>query len=358
VAVAHRETTTLDGRHRVRRPSALSDERDSVPDPRAPVATLTPHAVMALQRTAGNAAVVSLLARQQAIGPARTPAVAQRVLSGTDPLVDLGRPMARGLLYGTSSTRSKTLGRLGIQDNVRNMDRYRTIDVYNREAGINAVMDGGAATAIFLIREALDASAAAWRTRLTGADANIGTNVDLQAWIAHLKAKKDWHGLRDLAGSTAGSPGAKRVQDTRFGKNLMNKAHTKSTAITPDRISKWLRNSRTYASAQNDLPRKFPTPAEVADLNKWIYSAFFRRTSKAGIDFTIGRGETVHFNISGAPGWNPSMGLAAMKMKKGGLKKVQSDYGRLITASEYKHVKKGIKAKTFPKNQVNFYDEF
>ena len=53
---------------------------------------------------------------------------------------------------------------------------------------------------------------------------------------------------------------------------------------------------------------------QTADLQKWIYSAFFRRTSKLGIDFTTSRGHTVHFNISGPGGfvYTPDTGFTGV----------------------------------------------
>lgn len=347
--MGERYVPPIEDRHSARRRPPLPEER-ALPDPRAAlVSGLAPRALMALQRTAGNAAVVGVLAPQQVV------VQRAKVKSGKDPLKDLVRPEARGLLYGTSTTRKETSKRLAQQDLQQNLTRYRTIDAYNLDTGINDVMSN-AATGIFRVREALKvADIADWSARFNAADAGLQHDDDLKAWIAYLKGRKEWIGLYDLGGSGAAARG--RMGGTRFGKNLKDLAHAQGTALTPGMISRWLRKSRTAATADADLVRIFDAN-QIVDLNKWVYSAFFRRTSKLGIDFTTSRGHTVHFNVSGAPKWDPSQPLSKMKMKKGGLKKINADYGRLITSSEYRHAKKKIKEGTIPKKRVNFYDEY
>lgn len=309
----------------------------------------THHAVLAMQRTAGNRAVTALLAPR--------PVVVQRgkVKTGKDPLKDLARPEARGLLYGTSTARKETSKRLAQQDLAKGLTHRRTIDAYNADAGINAAMSQ-AAKGIIIVREALETnSLAAWSTHLPTADPGLQADDDLKAWIAYLKNHKDWVGLYDLGGGGPSAMG--RMRGTRFGKNLRDAAHAANTTLTPGHISDWLRSKRTAATVDADLAKMF-SASQIRDLNKWVYSAFFRRTSKLGIDFTVSRGHMIHFNRSGAPGWDPSQPIEDMKMKRGGLKKVHADFGRLITSSEYRHAKKGIKEGTIPKKKVNFYDEY
>ncbi|QDO89576.1 hypothetical protein FNH13_15575 [Ornithinimicrobium ciconiae] len=343
-----RHNPSLEDQQNLRHRPPLTDE-PVTPHPRvAPTSGLTPGALMALQRTAGNAAAVGVLARQQAV------VQRSKVKSGKDPLKDLDRADARGLLYGTSTARKETSKRLAVQDQGRNHAR-RTIDAYNADAGINQAMNP-AATGIFHVREALEVDDIAdWSSKFTQADPGLQHDDDLKAWIAYLKGRKDWIGLYDLGGE--GPDAMDRMRGTRFGKNLKDAEHAKSTPLTPSRISGWLRGKRKAATADADLKTMFTTE-QIPDLNKWIYSAFFRRTSKLGIDFTASRGHTIHFNVSGAPKWDPSKPLSEMKMKKGGLKNIYSDYGRLITSSEYRHIKKRIKSGDISKKSVNFYDEF
>ena len=74
-----------------------------------------------------------------------------------DPLADLGRPEARGLIYGISTARNTTSQRLGQQDAALGLDESRTIDAYNQALAINAAFGSGkpSATGIFRLRAAL-----------------------------------------------------------------------------------------------------------------------------------------------------------------------------------------------------------
>jgi hypothetical protein len=79
-----------------------------------------------------------------------------------------------------------------------------------------------------------------------------------------------------------------------------------------------------------------------------------------GIDFTTGRGETIHFNTAADRKWNPSKG-GTPTMRPGDLGRItgsKAKYGRMITTSEYRHATKQIASGNIPANQVNFYDEF
>jgi hypothetical protein len=91
----------------------------------------------------------------------------------------------------------------------------------------------------------------------------------------------------------------------------------------------------------------------------WIRKAFWRRTSKLGIDFTVERGHTIHMNTAADGKFNPETMLPSqMNERPNELKKVELPYGRLITTSEYRHLKKRIKRGTILAARVNFYSEY
>jgi hypothetical protein len=83
---------------------------------------------------------------------------------------------------------------------------------------------------------------------------------------------------------------------------------------------------------------------EQEDLGKRMFSAFFRRTSKLGITFTVARGHTIHMNIAADPSYDPSHAKLP-DMKVGGLDLIEhmdpeQGNGRAITLSEYRHARK------------------
>lgn len=157
--------------------------------------------------------------------------------SGKDPLKDLAT--SSGLVYGMSTTRKETSKRLNLQDNLQGTTRYRTIDAYNLETGINAVMDGDAAVGIFVVREALEEGnpIAAWSNHFPAANANLQNDADLEAWINELVNRKAHIGLYDLglAGGNAqtSDPVFRMQRKNRFGKNFTGVQQATNTGLTP-----------------------------------------------------------------------------------------------------------------------------
>ena len=295
-----------------------------------------------------------------------------------DPLTEFATAGTKSLLYGMSTTRKKTSLRLDVQDAHLNYVERRTIDAYNRDIGLNAVMDKASdPTVIFLLREALleNDVVGSWRTHFPGAVTNVATDPDLTAWIQALAANRYRISLYDLGlpeGSRADYKAAakrrkkKLTSGHRFEKNFTHRTQYKSTEVTALPSSKsdvnileWLAADQTYAGAQNDAATMDPT--DRADLAKWVRTAFWRRTSKLGIDFTTSRGHTIHFNTAGDRKWSYDKAAKTGVMptlRAGDLAKINDTYGRAITSSEYRHTKKGIKSGSIPGNRVNFYDEF
>jgi hypothetical protein len=315
--------------------------------------SISPAQLLALQRTAGNAATSRLL---------------QRYVVGVDPLVDLKRPEARGLIYGVSPARATTSQRLYFQDVAEGLagQRYRTIDSYNDAAGISQAFSPNtskaAAVGIFRLRAALmeDDPVAKWMTHFPAAPVNPATDPDVALWIEFLEAHWRYVGLYDLGEHSA--DGIARVAAKhRFTKNLMNQTWANETALTPQKIGRWLHQNRTYDQANAAFETTFTGKDEQLHIAKWMYSAFFRRTSKLGINFTLARGETIHLNIAADPTYDPS-NPAFPNMQEEGLLEIQrmdpeQEYGRAITSSEYRHARWLVDQGRTGKGNVNFYSE-
>jgi hypothetical protein len=257
--------------------------------------------------------------------------------------------------YGMTPARLPTSKRLNQHDMLQAGTQYRTIDAYNLAAGVNSAIGAGgraAALGIFKLREALeeDDAVAEWHRHFPeGTDPT--TDPDLREWIAFLEKRWRYVGLYDLGGAAV-----KTGDKHRFTKNLKSQAHAASTTLTADTISSWLDPDRTHAEASQEIDTTF-TAAEIQDIGKWIYSAFFRRTSKLGIDFVVGRGDIIHMNLAADPDWVP--GKTDSVMQERGLEEIQDRdptqaYGRSITSSEYRHAQK-VKANAADK--INFYSE-
>ena len=316
---------------------------------------MTPAQLLYLQRTAGNAAAVRALGRERPAAGRRAARALQRVVTlGDDPVEELKQKGSRGLIYGMSPARLPTSKRLNQYDMLKAETRYRTVDAYNLAAGVNSAIGAGgraAALGIFRLREALDEAdpVAEWHRHFPeGIDPT--TDADLGAWIAFLEKRWRYVGLYDLGEA------AKTQAKHRFTKNLKSDAHAGSTTLTAATISSWLDPDRTYAEASREIDTRF-TAAEIQDIGKWIYSAFFRRTSKLGIDFTVERGHIIHMNLAADPDWVPGKTDSVMQEK--GLEEIQDRdptqaYGRSITSSEYRHA---LKVKATAGDQINFYSE-
>lgn len=316
--------------------------------------SISPTQLLALQRTAGNAATARVLQRLRTLGD--------------DPLDDLRDPAARGLIYGVSPSRATTSKRLYQQDVDEGLTgaRYRTIDAYNDALGISQAFSPNtskaAAVGVFRVRAALREAdpVAQWMTHFPGADKDPQTDPDLAAWVLCLKLHRDYVGLNDLGEDKAG--GVARIgAKHRFTKNLLNQAWAHDTTITPAQIGRWLHGNRTYQQALNRFEVIFADDDERLHIAKWMYSAFFRRTSKLGIDFTVGRGHTIHLNIAADPTYDPS-NPTFPNMRERGLEELQGmdpdqEYGRAITSSEYRHAKWLADEGRLGTGNINFYSE-
>ncbi|MEM7537812.1 MAG: hypothetical protein AAF639_36920 [Chloroflexota bacterium] len=285
----------------------------------------------------------------------------QRDLIGSDPLDSYQtNPDDRSLLYGVANNRSLTKHR--IKKAGLDQDRILTIDDYNRAVGINnAITISGSLSGLYQVRQALN-DPNNWSSYLPHSDQNaINTKPELQAWIRALVRHKDKIGLYDFGARTYRSmfhkyDGVYKIlAKDRLTKNRgTNYEHVD---ITANNINAFLSSAHdSYDSAMASI-RSLNEDQQGA-LSEWIYKAFFRRTSKLGIDFAINDlGATVHFNTAGMV--NP---LTDFKNIAGGLRRnnetVDQSSNRPITISEYRHIQKGFNQHTLNAGQVNFYDEF
>lgn len=302
---------------------------------------------------------------RQAASSARAPAIQRdHHVEGHDPLADFDDDQG-DVLYGLSPYRGVTQGRMDDE----NPDRWaankpKTIDVYNRKAGINALMGAGtSAYGLFKVREALEGDGA-WPLENT-------EDMDqewMQAWIAKLRANSRKIGLYDLGNQT------KTILGTRKGKEKIKKKHRLTKNVDEDkaddldakRINKWLAPGKTYEEARdqvNDWYGDAATGSMCMALNQWIYKAFFRRTSKLGIDFIAGdRGARVHFNTATSMNY---LGLTEeeRRVHRDGVgrksrRRRSQHNNRSITVSEYRHAKKRMRKGRIPRNRINMYGEW
>jgi Domain of unknown function (DUF4157) len=298
----------------------------------------------------------------------------QRVIRGIDPVPSYATGTDKSLLYGMTWQRHKTLHRLNQQNAALAAPQpLRTIDEYNRAAGINEVMTRNkCAYNIFLIRETLQANLSDSANVIANWGLNapqLAANSDLQEWIMMLAQNRQSIGLEDL-GDTARSTGffgsstpkgLKKI--TSKGRFTKNTTKALSAALTPAEIHQWLAPNGTSVGARAAYDDPNLEEQKKLAIDDWIYKAFFRRTSKLGIDFVTQRlNARVHFNTASEinyQGFSRPDNLRAdgvIKETKNATKE-----NRAITLSEYKHVKKRMKkrgAGRIRKDQVNFYSEF
>jgi len=282
-----------------------------------------------------------------------------------DPLTEMMTNGSKSLLYGASGTRKHTSLRATALDPTQWAKERRTIDEYNDDIGLSGHMGAADPSNIFKVREALAAGdvVGSWGGIITPGVGAYAADADLTAWLGALKSKASWIGLEDL-GAGAATPKLAKAKLKRFKskkryeKNFISKARYKARQplLTPAFIHRWLAAGRTHADAELDKTNLPMSGTERSELARWISKAFWRRTSKLGIDFTLGRGHRIHLNTAADPKFNFDK-PKAMKLKAGKLKKMKETYGRMITTSEYRHIKKGLKNGSIDPTKVNLYDE-
>ncbi len=242
-------------------------------------------------------------------------------IAGEEPLKNniLAPENKQDLIYGIAPYRDLTLDRL--EQEAQNLridikDRIMIIDDYNGEVGIYAAVQEGDIYAIYSLRKALE-DPENWRTYLPASqhdypkpgDTNISNE---QKWMKLLVENKEKIGLWDLGDK---EKGIERIKSKRrFEKNL-NKDDFKYLKDFPDLEEENLIKSRLHdllSHGTNEkeaeesfekntkLPRRYKEWIEGVILF-WIKRAFFRRTSKLGIDFATSKSRLnarIHFNLT------------------------------------------------------------
>jgi Domain of unknown function (DUF4157) len=285
----------------------------------------------------------------------------------------------KSLLYGIDANRQATKDRLAVEDKKRTQDSpglkvpIRTIDEYNKMAGINGVISrDGANLGIFIVREMLSGfqtgDAASWGSPI--GRKNAAQNPDLLEWMNMLKQNEPSIGLYDLGDSTlqgtVGSQeeaGLQKIKSKhRFTKNISKDTAQAAGDFKPEDVYAWLDPNRNLSEAESFAKEMDKTnlPKRKA-ISEWIYKAFFRRTSKLGIDFvTTQLNAKVNFNTAMAQDWK-SKKKKLRTPTAGGVAKaaINPDANdRQITISEFRHLAKQVRKGNVPISQVNIYDEY
>jgi hypothetical protein len=295
------------------------------------------------------------------------------------------------LLYGQSAYRGATQERGEEHPNYQSATKPKSIDVYNRKLGLNTLI--GARTALenlFKVREALEGHGE-WP--LQGA-----ADLDkpwMQDWIAKLRSNRHRIGLYDFAsqapsilaggaasstdsgkdgtangaggggagvagGGQAANAGVSKINSkNRLTKNLDKKnighfdAHQLNAFLS----------LQSYAEAKHMVAMmREMDPSRWTALNQWVYKAFFRRTSKLGIDFaTQELNSRVHFNVANSKDYiSPKEEDRKVKPKGLMMRNEEIDHSeqRDITISELRHVKKGQRKGRLGIGKVNMYSEY
>jgi hypothetical protein len=181
-------------------------------------------------------------------------------------------------------------------------------------------------------------------------------------WIGTLRNHRNLIGLKDLGETQRTSwwhffrpQGMQKLKEkNRYTKNLSSEGAKDTLSI--EQIHAWLAQPdmplTTARARLNILPNQ-----EKDELNQWIRNEFFRRTSKLGIDFILGLGSRIHFNLAA------SMDSARLPNEADGIRKLnrmsgKTKYKRNITVSEYRHAMKVILGNAALRNRFNFYNDF
>jgi hypothetical protein len=240
-------------------------------------------------------------------------------------------------------------------------EKIRTVDQYNAEVGIDGNLMGTKTSGfmIYMIRESLQ-EPSKWAIRpkckypdseqikkYQNGDGSALTNV--QKWMTFLVREKHNIGLWDL-GNTKPEKGkgfigqffdgeaeglTKIKSKRRFEKNMDEKDSGK---FNEEDVHKMLSFGLDTKSAQ-DYFYSLDSNIQVA-VSTWIMNAFFRRTSKLGIDFAtseIGLNARIHFNLTSGE----KIGTGWQAKLWGILDDVAKDSGkRKITESEWRYVER------------------
>jgi len=193
---------------------------------------------------------------------------------------------------------------------------------------------------------------------------------DVCAWLELLAKHRNYITLRDfdnsneaprvistLRGVTLKKTGMARLEDKdHLTKNT--KVDAPLTLNQKQLLVRMLQEQTTQDAASSYLNKNLFKKADQFAIDRWIMYAFFRRTSKLGIDFATTKLGGVAFNEASTAFYklgklgkkksniDISKGLALMEAR------VAQDKDKRITLSEYRHAKNSPHSKT-----IIFYSE-
>lgn len=290
---------------------------------------------------------------------------------------DVDADHVNDLLYGLAGARGKTQGRIRKEANDGDQaNDKRTIDEYNRIIGLGGIIQPMyAGFMIYKVRQALE-DPNNWKSIITGCKEDYseaeGSN-NVQKWMALLVKHKQNIGLYDLGNSTrpvigrtlfgrdklGEAAGVTKIKEKRrFEKNM---GEEDSGKFSESDVHKMLSFGSDFDSAHAyylSLEKNKQTP-----IGRWIQMAFWRRTSKLGIDFATsveGLDANVHFNLSSSESYQDEMGNTKYGELRlwGILDDIAADKGtRKITESEWRHVKKLIQNDPSLADRIHGYSE-
>ncbi|NEQ36041.1 MAG: hypothetical protein F6K40_06980 [Okeania sp. SIO3I5] len=306
--------------------------------------------------------------------------IIQRVIEGDDPLSQgiLEPEHKNDLLYGLAGYRGTTIKRIkdkAEEDSIPGIEsRKMTIDEYNQALGLD-IVGVSPILGVYSVRQALE-NPEKWKdylpaSKITYPKKEDGADIsNEQKWMKFLVANSQKIGLWDLGDSTpegrrffqllpGKATGLNLIKSKkRFEKNIDENFNKK---LTEKLVHKLLSYGTDYDTALNKFTKLNKENNPLAqDVNKWVQNAFWRRTSKLGIDFATtmesGLDARVHFNLTSGRqndtgGWEPD--------PKGIIKDVEEDRGkRKITESEWRYAQKLIKNDPSLKERILEYSEY
>jgi Domain of unknown function (DUF4157) len=295
----------------------------------------------------------------------------QRVIEGFDPIADnnvLDVAHINDLMYGLTNYRGATMARMA-----EAQTQKRSVDQYNASVGLDGnVMNGRMAyIGVYLVRNALE-NPTQWRAYLPASQAAYPNDQDLMAymqgggaltneqkWMTFLVREKRNIGLWDLGNTERPVIGRNIFGQTKKGKagglaKIENKRRFEKNMHEDDEgsfsetdVHKMLSFGTDIAAAQayyGSLGTGQEGDAKKQGINRWIQNAFWRRTSKLGIDFAtsdIGLNARVHFNMTSGAKQEDGSWTAQLW---GILDDIAADQGtRKITESEWRYVQRMMK---------------
>lgn len=157
--------------------------------------------------------------------------------------------------------------------------RHTTIDSLNASTGVTQYMEN---FWFHRLLEDINALSGNFESKLRTVNLSTLTNNEHQhLWLLFLKKNIAYINLKKEVDATI-DPAISATKADRLSKNAQGGKPDRPT------IEDWYYKRSVPANRDEYKRLKF-----------WVWNAFFRRTSKLGIDFTAALGKTIHFNLTG-----------------------------------------------------------